>query len=105
MAVRGYHGSGRDQAERVGARNGDWWCHLFADSTDELHAFAERIGLLRNWFQGDHYDLTPKRRAVAVAAGALEVDRRALAKLRIQWRVAAFKWSRGGTPCTRLRYG
>ena len=86
-----YHGPGRDQAARVGARNGDWWCHLFADTLDELHAFAERIGLLRSWFQGDHYDLTPKRRAAAVAAGALEVDRRALAKRRIRRKVEAFK--------------
>lgn len=66
------------QAARVGARNGHRWCHLFADEPDaaELHTLAARIGLKRAWFQGDHYDLTPGRRAAAVRAGALEVDRR-----------------------------
>lgn len=59
-------------------------CHLFADSVPELHAFADRLGLKRAWFQLDegkrrpipHYDLTAKRRAAAVALGAVEVDRR-----------------------------
>jgi hypothetical protein len=86
-----YHGPGCDQAARVGARNGHLWCQLFADTTDELHAFAGRIGLVRSWFRGDYYDLTPKRRVAAVAAGALEVDRRTLAKQRIQRKVATFK--------------
>lgn len=59
-------------------------CHLFTDGTDleELHRFADRIGLLRAWYQPappssvPHYDLTPGRRRVAVLLGALEVDRR-----------------------------
>lgn len=56
-------------------------CHMFTDSVelDELHAMAERIGLKRAWFQehrlAPHYDLTPSRRADAVAFGAVEVDR------------------------------
>lgn len=58
-------------------------CHMFTDSLDleELHAFAERIGMLRAWFQphnrvAPHYDLTSSRRAVAVQLGAIEVGRR-----------------------------
>lgn len=55
-------------------------CHLFSDAgDDELHAFAERIGMKRAWFQAKsvpHYDLTPSRRKCAVACGAVEVDRR-----------------------------
>jgi len=58
-------------------------CHMFTDSLDleELHVFAERIGLRRAWFQTDsrvapHYDLTPSRRDAAVALGAVELDRR-----------------------------
>jgi hypothetical protein len=55
-------------------------CHLFTDGpVDELHAFAVRIGMKRTWFQDksvQHYDLTPSRRRLAVAAGAVEVDRR-----------------------------
>jgi hypothetical protein len=54
-------------------------CHMFIDGTDleELHVFAERIGLKRQWFQdkriAPHYDLTPSRRALAVKLGAVEV--------------------------------
>lgn len=75
------------QAFRVGARNGHRWCHLIADTDDELHAFASRLGMRRAWFQAPpkashpHYDLTPGRRAKAVALGAFEVDDRTLAQL------------------------
>lgn len=58
------------------------WCHLISDtSLDELHAFAQLIGLKRAWAQlppkasAPHYDLTPLRRAAAVKAGATEVNR------------------------------
>jgi Protein of unknown function (DUF4031) len=61
---------------------GRQWCHLISDtSVDELHAFATSIGLRRGWAQlppkasTPHYDLTPSRRAQAVAAGAREVER------------------------------
>jgi len=27
------------------------WSHLIADTEDELHAFAARLGLRREWFQ------------------------------------------------------
>lgn len=43
---------------------------------------AKRIGLKRRWFQDvnvttcPHYDLTAGRRIAAVAAGAVECDRR-----------------------------
>lgn len=56
--------------------------HLFTDSVDleELHRFAESIGMRRAWFQtaraAPHYDLTPSRRAEAVRLGAIEVGRR-----------------------------
>lgn len=59
------------------------WCHLISDVSDvELHAFAQRIGLKREWAQlppkstTPHYDLTPNKRALAVSAGAIEADRR-----------------------------
>lgn len=64
------------QARRVGARHGHRWCHLWADSLDELHAFAARIGMRRGWFQDHailpHYDLVPSRRAHALRLGAIE---------------------------------
>ena len=53
-------------------------CHLFADTVDELHDFARRIGMRRSWFQGGrlpHYDLTASRRARAVECGAIELSR------------------------------
>jgi hypothetical protein len=55
-------------------------CHLFSDTgIDELHAFAERIGVERTWFHDmriPHYDLTPAPRRLAVSCGAIEVDLR-----------------------------
>ncbi len=56
-------------------------CHLFSDQVDlaELHDLARQIGMRRAWFQDGstpHYDLTPSRRAQAVALGAVEVDHR-----------------------------
>ena len=48
---------------------------------DELHAFAARIRLRREWFHPlsfAHYDITPPKRARAVRLGAREVSMRAL---------------------------
>lgn len=54
-------------------------CHLTTDGPlEDLHAFAARIGMKRSWSQDHklmpHYDLTPARRAAAVALGAAEVS-------------------------------
>jgi hypothetical protein len=53
---------------------GKLWCHLVADSLDELHAFAVQLGLRRAWFQSKsafpHYDLTVTVRARALQLGA-----------------------------------
>lgn len=56
----------------------DWACHLAADSVEELHEFARRLGLKRSWFQNKslpHYDLTTGMRFKAIKLGAIEVDR------------------------------
>jgi hypothetical protein len=62
-------------AAQVGARHGHLWCYLFADEADceELHAFALRLGLVRAYFQGNHYDLVPRKREAAVLLGAREL--------------------------------
>ena len=63
-------------------------CHLAADTLDELHEFAARLGMRRVWFQSGngrhpHYDLVKSRRDRAVALGALEVSGRDLV---LMWR-------------------
>ena len=61
-------------------------CHLTADSVEELHAFAERLGMRRGWFQGGrvpHYDLTPQRREAALRLGAEFVPAKEQARQRI----------------------
>lgn len=58
---------------------GKLWCHLVADSVDELHLFASRLGLRRSWFQKfatyPHYDVTVECRKNALALGAFEGTR------------------------------
>jgi hypothetical protein len=57
------------------------WCHMVSDASfEELHAFAERLGIPRSRFQRDHYDLHPLLRARAVALGASEVGIHELAQ-------------------------
>lgn len=66
--------------------------HLTADTLEELHELASRIGLRRAWFQNvrvPHYDITPKKRAAALAAGALFVPGKEQARKRIAAREAA----------------
>lgn len=49
--------------------------HMWADTLDELHEMAERVGLLRAWFQNrpgfPHYDMAPSKRELALGAGAV----------------------------------
>jgi len=56
-------------------------CHMIADTADELHAMADRIGVARRWFQdatkasSPHYDIAQSKKALAIKAGAIECDR------------------------------
>lgn len=54
--------------------------HMIADTDAELHAMAERIGVARRHFQGDHYDVCLAKRRLAVEAGAVEVTMRNLVR-------------------------
>lgn len=61
-------------------------CHMLADTDDELHAMADQIGVARRWHQKagthhSHYDIALSKRALAVAAGALEIDRQAVGRI------------------------
>lgn len=55
-------------------------CHLVGDTEEELHSFAKKLGLKRQWFQQrhklSHYDLNKSKRAKAVEMGAIEVSRK-----------------------------
>jgi hypothetical protein len=65
--------------EAVWRWRGRRWAHLVSDaSLDELHAFAERLGLRREWFQGDHYDVPTEVRELAIEFGAAAVTSREL---------------------------
>ena len=52
-------------------------CHMMADTLDELHLMAERIGIRREHFQEHayypHYDICKSKREIAVALGAIEI--------------------------------
>lgn len=64
------------------------WSHMWSDECDqELHEMADKIGLSRGWFQSvsdkatdtikrmrNHYDVTPRLRALAIHYGAQPID-------------------------------
>lgn len=57
------------------------WAHLVSDrSYDELHEFAALLGLRREWFQGDHYDVPADVRDAALRLGAEPIEARELVR-------------------------
>ncbi len=74
------------------------WAHLMADTLDELHAMAERLGMPRRAFQdkrsGAHYDLTEELRGQALRLGAVAISRhRDRDQVRAIIRIARSQWS------------
>ena len=62
--------------------HGRMWSHLVSDvSFDELHRFADGLGVPRRAFERDHYDIPSHRYADVVAAGAVEVTSREVVRL------------------------
>ncbi|NKF21561.1 DUF4031 domain-containing protein [Solimonas marina] len=56
-------------------------CHMAADTTEELLAMADQIGVARKWIQRagtcyEHFDICMSKRALAVQAGAVECSMR-----------------------------
>lgn len=71
------------------------WSHLLGDSETELHAFARRLGLKREWYQEhrrhrslNHYDVAEPTRLAAVELGAVPVTWREIGRLVREWRRA-----------------
>jgi aryl-alcohol dehydrogenase-like predicted oxidoreductase len=103
--------------------HGDWgrWTgggHMQADTADELHAMAARLGLRREWLQSkptrpwhDHYDLTRERRELAIELGAIPGGRRETVRRIATWRatrqaVGMNKTSfLGDKPVNRIGFG
>jgi hypothetical protein len=55
------------------------WCHMISDGClEELHVFAERLGMRREWFQDHpkmpHYDITAEQRLIALQLGAIAAE-------------------------------
>lgn len=68
--------------------------HMIADSTEELLAMADRIGVDRRWIQQagtyrEHFDICQSKRRLAVTEGAVPVSRMELGR-----RMVARKWPR-----------
>lgn len=59
--------------------------HMCADTIDELHEMAERIGVARKWLQNSsrhpHYDICQSKRKLAIEYGAIEVSAREMIKI------------------------
>ncbi len=62
-------------------RHERWWGHMVSDvSYDELHAFAESLGVPRRGFDRDHYDIPSYVHPAAIEAGAELVASRELVR-------------------------
>lgn len=61
-------------------------CHMLADTDEELHEMAAKIGVARKWHQKpgtphSHYDVCLSKRAQAIKLGAKELDRQGVAQI------------------------
>lgn len=80
------------------------FCHMVADTLEELFEAARVIGLNRRWFQGPpahivpHFDLTVAMRRRAIGAGALDVCKGGLVE--VAWLNCLRWWRILYAPCT-----
>ena len=61
---------------------GQEWCHLMADTLEELHHFAQMLEIDARLFHRTasypHYDITMEMRERVIACGAVDADRRTI---------------------------
>lgn len=60
--------------------------HMIADTTEELLAMVDKIGVQRKWIQDagtprEHFDIALGKRKLAIQFGAIEIGMRELAKM------------------------
>lgn len=58
-------------------------CHMMADTTEELLAMADTIGVKRKWLQfggtwKEHFDIALTKKALAIQSGAVLITRKEL---------------------------
>lgn len=81
--------------DAIWPHDGRRWAHMVSDvSHEELHDFAERLGIPRRGFQGDHYDVPTEWRLRAIELGAQPVSSRELLR---RLRDAGLRRKRKGT--------
>lgn len=70
---------------------GKLWCHMVADTLDELHLFARRLEIPRRGFHYQasypHYDITVELRTTALQMGALAGSRKDIIRCAKQLKV------------------
>ena len=62
------------------------FCHMVADSPEELLEMVDLIGVKRKWIQNkntwrEHFDITVGKKKLAVKAGAMEVSMMELGRI------------------------
>lgn len=82
--------------------HGHLWSHVISDSSlEELHEFAERVGIPGRSFEGDHYDVPAARFAEMVSAGAVPIGGTELAR-RLRDSGLRFRKRKGERPLARV---
>ena len=75
-------------------------CHMIADTPMELTMMCIRIGVKLKWFQAEastpHFDIAKGKKELALAAGAVELDRRpyveVMQRIRQTWPKENGRW-------------
>ncbi|WP_037910658.1 DUF4031 domain-containing protein [Actinacidiphila yeochonensis] len=79
--------------------HGRLWSHMVSDASyEELHAFADRLGVPPRAFERDHYDIAQTRYAAAVALGAVPVGSKELVRRLTGAGLRRRKYQGGGAP-------